>query len=40
MRLTAYRRADAPVLDGEVIYVSADLLDDERDGSNLLRRAA
>ena len=25
VRLTAYRRADAPVLDGEVIYVSADL---------------
>lgn len=33
VRLTAYRRADAPVLDGEVTYVSADLLEDSRDGS-------
>ena len=33
VRLTAYRRADAPVLDGEVTYVSADLIQDSRDGS-------
>lgn len=33
VRLTAYRRADAPVLDGEVTYVSADLIEDTRDGS-------
>jgi HlyD family type I secretion membrane fusion protein len=33
VRLTAYRRADAPVLDGEVTYVSADLIEDSRDGS-------
>ncbi len=33
VRLTAYRRSDAPVLDGEVTYVSADLLTDARDGS-------
>jgi HlyD family secretion protein len=33
VRLTAFRRADAPVLDGAVIYVSADLLEDERDGA-------
>ena len=33
VRLTAYRRSDAPVLDGEVTYVSADLLTDTRDGS-------
>ncbi len=34
VRLTAYRRALAPVVDGEVIYVSADLLENERDGSS------
>ena len=33
VRLTAYKRAKAPTIDGEVIYVSADLLEDERDGS-------
>ena len=33
VRLTAYRRADAPVLDGEVTYVSADLIEDTRDGT-------
>lgn len=33
VRLTAYRRSLAPVVDGKVIYVSADLLEDERDGS-------
>ena len=33
VRLTAYKRAKAPVLDGEVTYVSADLLEDERDGA-------
>ena len=33
VRLTAYPRANAPVLDGEVTYVSADLLEDARDGS-------
>ena len=33
VRLTAFRRADAPVLDGEVTYVSADLIQDSRDGS-------
>jgi HlyD family secretion protein len=33
VRLTAYKRAKAPAIDGEVIYVSADLLEDERDGS-------
>lgn len=31
--LIAYRRRYAPVVDGEVIYVSADLLTDPRDGS-------
>ena len=34
VRLTAYRRAQSPLIDGEVTYVSADLLEDERDGSN------
>ncbi|MGN7868546.1 HlyD family type I secretion periplasmic adaptor subunit [Paracoccus sp. 22332] len=34
VRLTAYRRATAPTLDGEVTYVSADLLEDPRDGSH------
>jgi len=34
VRLTAYRRSDAPVLDGQVTYVSADLLTDTRDGSS------
>jgi HlyD family secretion protein len=33
VRLIAYRRAKAPVVDGEVIYVSADILEDERDGT-------
>ncbi|MBA3326010.1 MAG: HlyD family type I secretion periplasmic adaptor subunit [Rhodobacteraceae bacterium] len=33
IRLTAYRRALAPTVDGEVIYVSADLLENERDGA-------
>ncbi len=33
VKLTAYRRAKAPVVDGEVIFVSADLREDERDGS-------
>lgn len=31
--LTAYRRATAPVVNGVVSYVSADLLEDPRDGS-------
>ncbi|MFO1210403.1 MAG: HlyD family type I secretion periplasmic adaptor subunit [Amaricoccus sp.] len=34
VRLTAYPRANAPVLTGEVTYVSADLLTDARDGSS------
>lgn len=34
LRLTAYKRAKAPVLTGEVVFVSADMLEDERDGSN------
>jgi HlyD family secretion protein len=33
VRLTAFKRALAPVVAGEVIYVSADLLEDERDGA-------
>lgn len=33
VKLSAYKRASAPSLDGEVIYVSADVLTDERDGS-------
>lgn len=33
IRLTAYRRALAPTVDGEVVYVSADQLENERDGS-------
>ena len=33
VRLTAYRRATAPTIHGEVTYVSADLLEDPRDGS-------
>ena len=33
IRLTAYRRATAPTIDGEVSYVSADLLEEPRDGS-------
>ncbi|WP_295044893.1 HlyD family type I secretion periplasmic adaptor subunit [uncultured Paracoccus sp.] len=32
VRMTAYRRATAPTIDGEVTYVSADLLEDPRDG--------
>lgn len=34
VRLTAYKRARAPMVDGEVSYVSADLLTDPMDGSN------
>ncbi len=34
VQLTAYKRARAPVVVGEVIYVSPDLLEDERDGSS------
>lgn len=33
IRLTAYRRALAPVVAGQVTYVSADLLQDPRDGA-------
>lgn len=33
VRLTAYRRAVAPTIDGTVIYVSADLLEEPRDGT-------
>lgn len=33
IRLTAYRRATAPTIDGVVSYVSADLLEEPRDGS-------
>lgn len=33
VKLTAYRRAIAPTAEGEVTYVSADLLEDARDGS-------
>ena len=33
VRLTAYPRARAPVVRGEVTYVSADRLEDERDGA-------
>ncbi len=33
VRLTAYRRAIAPTIPGEVTYVSADLLQDQRDGT-------
>ncbi|MFT3689197.1 HlyD family type I secretion periplasmic adaptor subunit [Paenirhodobacter sp.] len=33
VRLTAYRRAVAPTIPGEVTYVSADLLQDPRDGT-------
>lgn len=33
VRLTAYRRAVAPTVPGEVTYVSADLLQDQRDGT-------
>lgn len=33
VHLTAFRRAIAPTVDGTVTYVSADLLQDERDGS-------
>lgn len=33
VRLTAYRRAVAPTIGGEVTYVSADLLEEPRDGS-------
>jgi HlyD family secretion protein len=34
VRLIAYKRAQAPIVDGEVTYVSADLLTDPLDGSN------
>lgn len=34
VRLTAYKRSDAPLLDGEVIYVSADLLEDPQTGNS------
>ncbi len=34
IKLSAYKRAKAPTLEGEVIYVSADILTDERDGSD------
>ncbi|MFT3972730.1 MAG: HlyD family type I secretion periplasmic adaptor subunit [Amaricoccus sp.] len=33
VKLSAYKRAKAPTVEGEVIYVSADVLTDERDGS-------
>lgn len=33
IHLTAFRRAIAPVVDGSVTFVSADLLEDERDGT-------
>lgn len=33
VKLSAYKRAKAPTMEGEVIYVSADVLTDERDGS-------
>ncbi len=33
LKLTAYKRAQTPVLTGEVIFVSPDLLEDERDGT-------
>ncbi|WP_096786819.1 HlyD family type I secretion periplasmic adaptor subunit [Rhodobacter sp. CZR27] len=33
VRLTAYRRSTAPVIDGTVTFVSPDLIEDERDGS-------
>lgn len=33
VKLTAYRRAIAPTIEGEVTYVSADLLEEPRDGS-------
>ena len=39
VRLTAYRRSDAPVLDGEVTYVSADLFDGYAGRLSLFRRA-
>jgi HlyD family secretion protein len=32
VRLTAYKRSKAPSIDGEVIRVSPDLIEDERDG--------
>jgi HlyD family secretion protein len=34
VKLTAYHAAKGPVIDGEVIYVSADLIEDERDGTS------
>jgi HlyD family secretion protein len=33
VRLTAYKRSDAPLIDGEVVYVSADLLEDPQTGA-------
>lgn len=34
VRLTAYKRSDAPLIDGEVVYVSADLLEDPQTGTS------
>lgn len=34
VKLTAYHRAKGPIVAGEVIYVSADLIEDERDGAS------
>lgn len=34
LRLSAYRRVDVPVVAGEIAYVSADLLEDERTGQS------
>ena len=34
VKLTAFHRTKGPVVDGEVIFVSADLLENERDGSS------
>jgi len=34
VRLTAFKRSDAPKVDGEVVYVSADLLEDEQTGAS------
>lgn len=40
IRLIAYKRAQAPVVDGEVTYVSADLLTDPQDGTNYFEARA
>ncbi len=37
VKLTAYKRALAPTITGEVSYVSADLLEDERDGTTYFK---